>query len=158
ISDVQMPEIDGVELLRRLKEEESPLSVIVVTGVADVPTAVRLMEIGATTLLEKPYDQRELLHAVERAVMESERRWQKQTQARTVRERLSSLLPEERSVMDLMLKDAPSKAISAALALSGRTVDRRRQQVLDKMHVRSLTELATLMGEVGYSSENGTFA
>src|SRR5262249_18725869 len=57
ITDVQMPEIDGAQLLHRLKMANSPISVVVVSGVADVPTAVALMEGGAVTLLEKPYDQ-----------------------------------------------------------------------------------------------------
>src|SRR5262245_21520625 len=75
ITDVQMPEIHGMELQRRLVSAASALMVIVVTGVADVPTTVTLMEAGAVTLLEKPYEQAELLRAVERALGLSHERW-----------------------------------------------------------------------------------
>jgi len=61
ITDLQMPEVSGVELQRRLLDVQSPLSVVIVTGVADVPTAVTLMERGAVTLLEKPYNHKDLV-------------------------------------------------------------------------------------------------
>src|SRR5262245_45380092 len=61
VTDLQMPEVSGVELQRRLLAAHSPLAVVVVTGVADVPTAVTMMERGAVTLLEKPYDHAALL-------------------------------------------------------------------------------------------------
>lgn len=149
ISDVQMPIVDGAELLERLKMMNSPISMIVVTGVADVPTAVSLMESGAVTLLEKPYDQSVLLTAVERALTSSRNQWQKQQAAKSVHERLQSLSEEERSVLKLMLAGEPNKNISSRLQLSMRTVDRRRQMILKKMQVDSLPELALLLGRTG---------
>jgi len=142
ITDMQMPEISGLDLLKTLSSANSPLSVIVVTGVADVPTAVAIMERGAVTLLEKPYDQSELLRAVERAVANSRERWIKQQDEKSIRERLATLSDEEQRVMKQMLSGAPNKAIACALNLSMRTVDRRRHSILEKMKVNSVPELA----------------
>jgi two-component system, LuxR family, response regulator FixJ len=149
ISDVQMPIVNGVELLQRLNMMGSPISMIVVTGVADVPTAVSLMESGAVTLLEKPYDQSVLLNAVNRALSASHAQWQKRQADKSVHERLQSLSEEEHSVLKLMLAGEPNKNISSRLQLSMRTVDRRRQMILKKMQVESLPELALLMGRAG---------
>src|SRR5262245_24758757 len=76
ITDVQMPQISGIELQQRLLDANSPLSVVVVTGVADVPMAVALMESGAVTLLEKPYNHYHLLNAVQRGLTASRARWE----------------------------------------------------------------------------------
>jgi FixJ family two-component response regulator len=119
---------------------------VVVTGVADVPTAVTMMENGAVTLLEKPYDHAELLHAVERGLAASRERWEQKHDAESVRERLSTLTDNERSVMECMLAGQPNKAIAHRLDLSMRTVDRRRQAVLEKMGARTVPELALLLG------------
>jgi len=149
ITDVQMPAITGAELLHRLREINSPIATIVVTGVADVPTAVALMESGAVTLLEKPYNQSALLNAVSRALTASDKAWQKQVAERTIGERIGSLSEEEQRVMQFMLAGEPNKAISSKLDMSMRTVDRRRQAILRKMQVQSLPELAMLVGKVG---------
>lgn len=146
ISDVQMPIVNGVDLLRYLNTVRSPISMIVVTGVADVPTAVALMESGAVTLLEKPYDQSVLLNAVNRALTTSHSQWNKQQAEKSVHERLQSLSEEEHAVLKLMLAGEPNKNISTKLQLSMRTVDRRRQAILKKMQVDSLPELALLLG------------
>lgn len=149
ITDVQMPAVTGAELLQRLREIDSPMATIVVTGVADVPMAVALMESGAVTLLEKPYDQSALLNAVSRALSASEKEWQTQLAERTIGERLDTLSDEEQQVMQFMLAGEPNKAISSKLDMSMRTVDRRRQAILRKMQVQSLPELAMLVGKVG---------
>jgi len=149
ISDVQMPLVTGSELLERLNSLGSPISMIVVTGVADVPMAVALMEGGAVTLLEKPYDQAALLDAVKRALASSHQRRLRKLSENVVNERLQSLSDEEQSVLKLMLSGEPNKTISARLKLSMRTVDRRRQSILNKMQVGSLPELALLLGRAG---------
>jgi FixJ family two-component response regulator len=146
ITDVQMPGINGMELQQQLVASKSQLSIIVVTGVADVPTAVTLMESGAVTLLEKPYDHNDLLNAVERGLAASRARWEQWKQRQSALERLSSLTDDERQVMKCMLSGQPNKAIARRLDLSMRTVDRRRQAVLEKMGVATVPELALLLG------------
>lgn len=149
ITDLQMPEMTGVQLQQRLVEDESPLAVVVVTGVADVPTTVSLMERGAVTLLEKPYNHDDLVHAVERGLELSHTRWLQKQNRQSVVDRLATLSEDERRVMECMLTGQPNKAVAHRLELSMRTVDRRRQAVLEKMGVRTAPELALLLGNAG---------
>ena len=149
ITDLQMPGVSGVELQQRLLDANSFLAVVVVTGVADVPTTVALMEKGAVTLLEKPYDHNKLVIAVERGLSRSRERWLQAHDEQSARERLELLSKEERRVMDCMLTGQPNKAIAHRLGLSMRTVDRRRQAVLEKMGVRSAPELGLFLGTIG---------
>jgi two-component system response regulator FixJ len=147
VTDVLMPGMDGIELQRRLLEAQSPLSVVVVTGVADVPTAVAMMESGALTLLEKPYDHQRLLAAVERGLAASRERSQIRQKEQTVAQHLALLSEEERRVLELMVAGKPNKAIARGLNLGLRTVDRRRRAVLEKMSVQTVPQLALLLDE-----------
>ena len=149
ITDVQMPGMDGVELQQRLNTARGLFSLVVVTGVADVPLAVTMMQRGAVTLLEKPYDHIDMLDAVAKGVAASRKRAESLGNEETVRRRLATLSAEEQQVMEFMLADRPNKAIAHSLDLSMRTVDRRRRAVLDKMKVKSIPELALLMGTAG---------
>jgi FixJ family two-component response regulator len=146
ITDLQMPKISGIELQQRLLAAKSCLSVVVVTGVADVPTTVAMMERGAITLLEKPYDHNKLVLAVERGLSLSREQWLRARNEHSTRERLESLTDDERRVMQCMLTGQPNKAIAHRLGLSMRTIDRRRQAVLEKMGVRTAPELGLLLG------------
>lgn len=146
VTDLQMPKVSGVELQQRLLADQSPLSVVVVTGIADVPTAVALMERGAVTLLEKPYNHDDLLRAVERGLAASRERWLQKRNEKSVLDRLAALTKDEYRVMECMLAGQPNKAVAHRLELSMRTVDRRRQSVLEKMEVRTAPELALLLG------------
>lgn len=146
VTDVSMPGMSGVDLVRRLHEAKSPLSIVVVTGVANVPMAVSLMEYGAVTLLEKPYDTERLLAAVNRGLTLSGQQCEQWQREQEIQRRLGQLTDEERSVMDRLLADKPNKAISSELHLSLRTVDRRRQSVLEKLGVDSVPEMALMLG------------
>jgi FixJ family two-component response regulator len=103
-----------------------------------------MMERGAVTLLEKPYDHAALLKAVERGLTASHQQAEQQQAV----QRLSQLSEEERCVLEGMLSGLPNKAIAATTGLSMRTLDRRRQTVLDKMGVRTAPELATMLGSI----------
>lgn len=146
VTDVSMPGMSGVDLVRRLHEAKSPLSIVVVTGVANVSMAVSLMEYGAVTLLEKPYDTERLVAAVNRGLTISGQQCEQWQREQDIQRRLSQLTDEERSVMDRLLADKPNKAISSELHLSLRTVDRRRQSVLEKLGVDSVPEMALMLG------------
>ena len=147
VTDLRMDGMSGMELQQRLKELGVLLPVVVVTGHADVMTAVRVMELGALTLIQKPFGQTKLLEAVERALelnaanLERRHRWQ------SVQQRLASLSNDERDVMQLMVEGEPNKSISGRLCISMRTCDRRRRSVLDKMQVDSVPRLAALLAE-----------
>lgn len=145
VADLRMPGTDGRQLLERLRENDSVVAVVMVTGHADVRTAVRLMEDGALTLLEKPYVPEDLRSAVDRAVALTTKR-RSEREARAVAERNYHRLSEdEQQVLEYMVAGVPNKTIASKLALSARTVDRRRNAVLTKMGVESVSELASLV-------------
>ncbi len=145
VTDLHMPGIDGVQLQERLSAIESSLSIVFLTGVADVATAVKVMRNGAATLLEKPYSNRDLLLSVQHGLEASQKRWHAKQLAQNVRVKLDSLSADEKSVMKLMLSGTPNKTVASTLDIGMRTVDRRRQSILTKMGVVSFAELATMV-------------
>jgi FixJ family two-component response regulator len=147
ITDLRMPGIDGVELQRRMVDAASPMSVVVVTGYADVSNAVRIMENGAVTLLEKPYDPAQLLAVVERALQRSHDMHQHRLQTTEARRRLARLSDDELHVLWCAMKGMPNKAISRRLNLSSRTVDRRRRSALRKLQLACVSEFAILWAD-----------
>jgi two-component system response regulator FixJ len=148
VTDLRMPGIDGAELLARLRRQGNIVSVVVLTGHADVRTAVQLMEDGALTLLEKPYEPQALLAAVMRATQQTAKRRMENDRVSAIRGRLEQLSDEERQVMEFMLAELPTKAIAAKLVVSTRTVERRMSSVQQKMQVSGVAELAALMASL----------
>ena len=145
VTDLKMSGMSGLELQRKLIAINSPLPLIVVSGHANVPTTVELMENGAITLLQKPYDAHEFLDAVQRGLDQFVENRQRSTELNSIRERMASLSGGEMSVLRLMIAGRPNKVISTELEISMRTVDRRRSIVLEKMQVDSAPELARLV-------------
>ena len=153
ITDLQMPGIDGTRLQQRLIEMQSPLSVIILSGTADVPTVVNVMRKGAYTLLEKPYSSKDLVASVQSALDASERYYQKQQIEKRVRGMIATLTSEERAVMKQMLAGVPNKNMASVMDIGMRTVDRRRQAVFTKMGVGTIAELATLLNSASIDLE-----
>ncbi len=156
LTDVRMPGIDGLELQRRLHECGISLPVVVMTGQADVPIAVRAMKAGAIDFLEKPFDDEQLLGAVHRALEQSRQIRQSQSVATEATERLASLTPREHEVLRLLVSGLATKAIAKTLRASPRTIEVHRARVFEKLHARSLPELVRLVltadGKDGKSS------
>ena len=146
VTDVRMPGIDGLELLRRLKASGSTLPVVVMTGHADVPLAVAAMKAGALDFIEKPFGDDTLLAAIQAALA---RRDQAGAQAGQVRERLNALTPREREVLDGLMAGHPNKTIAYDLGLSPRTVEVHRANVMTTMGASSLSELVRLTLQAG---------
>lgn len=145
ITDLKMSGMSGLDLQRKLIAIDSPLPLIVVSGHANVPTTVELMENGAITLLQKPYDAHELLSAVQRGLDQFVENRERALELNSIQRRLDSLTEAEMSVLELMIAGRPNKVISTDLEISMRTVDRRRSIVLEKMQVDSAPELARLV-------------
>ncbi len=144
ITDVRMPEIDGMELLRRLNDSEVSLPVIVMTGHGDVPLAVEAMKLGAIDFLEKPFDDDQLLSAVRMALNKNELDSEQELRRTEVKERLASLSPREQQVLDGLVAGHPNKTIAFDLGISARTVEVYRANVMTKMQARSLSELVRM--------------
>ena len=144
MTDVCMPEIDGLELLRQLSKRGLRLPVIVMTGQGDIPIAVRAMKAGAVDFLEKPFDDMQLLAAVRRALEESRRRQEDESVAAEAGVRLAALTLREREVLDLLVTGLPTKAIANELGASPRTIEVHRARVFEKLRARSLPDLVRL--------------
>lgn len=144
ITDVRMPEMDGMELLRRLNANGASLPVIVMTGHGDVPLAVEAMKLGAVDFLEKPFDDEALLASVRMALSRNRLDSEQESRKAEVRERLASLSQREQQVLDGLVAGHANKTIAFDLGISARTVEVYRANVMTKMHARSLSELVRM--------------
>ena len=133
LSDVRMPEMDGIELLRTLSARGSILPFIVMTGHADVPMAIEAMKEGATDFIEKPYAEAALTAMVGRALARWRQTAARDAQASAARGRLALLSQRERQVLEAIAAGRASKAIAHDLGLSVRTVEVHRANILMKL-------------------------
>ncbi|MGV6873338.1 response regulator FixJ [Pseudochelatococcus sp. B33] len=141
VSDVRMPGISGIELLRTLKEKGVDLPLIVITGNADIPLAVEAMKAGASDFLEKPFDDEVLLAAIENALGDRPKTPRAAADVIEINERLQTLTSREREVLDCLVTGLSNKHIASALGISPRTVEVHRAHVMTKMNATSLSHL-----------------
>ncbi len=144
VTDVRMPEISGMELLRRLREIKVQLPVIVMTGHGDVPLAVEAMKSGATDFLEKPFDDSSLLAAVRTALSRQDGDSRHQAERAGIDERLSALSNREREVLEGLVAGHANKRIAYDLGISPRTVEIYRANLMTKMQAGSLSDLVRM--------------
>lgn len=143
VSDVRMPDMDGLQLLRRLKELGIALPVVIMTGHADIALAVDAMKSGAVDFIEKPFPDESLISAIQSAL--ASRKNAGTDEGEQVRVRLASLTPREREVLDGLLAGHPNKTIAYDLGLSPRTVEIHRANVMTKLSASSLSELVRMV-------------
>jgi two-component system response regulator FixJ len=144
VTDLRMPEMDGLELVRRLGDAGVRLPVIVMTGHGDVPLAVEAMKAGVFDFIEKPYADGVMLSSIRLALQQtSEARARDDERAEIVR-RAGSLSTRERQVLDGLLAGKANKVIAFDLDISPRTVEIYRSHVMTKMAARSLSELVRM--------------
>lgn len=153
LTDVRMPEMDGLELQRRLNESGIRLPVIIMTGEGDVPIAVRAMKAGAIDFLEKPFSDDALLDAIGRALADNRRLRERQSKFEAVAGRLAALTPREREVLDLLVTGMQTKMIASALGASPRTIEVHRARVFEKLQAHSLPDLVRLVLAVGPTNQ-----
>ncbi len=154
VTDVRMPGMSGIELQSKLAADEVTLPIIVVSGYADVPTAVRSMKRGAIDFVEKPFDEQMMLERIQLSILEDARlRQERAARERTIG-RLKSLTPRERQVMDLVILGKSNKEIARALDISPKTVEVHRSHVMVKMQADSLAELVRIAGNYTISKGN----
>jgi two-component system response regulator FixJ len=156
ITDVRMPEMSGIDLLRRLKQLKVQVPVIVVTGHGDVPLAVEATKIGAVEFLEKPFDDEVMLSAVRSALDRQAQENRRQAERASVESRLAALSNRERDVLEGLVAGHANKQIAFDLGISPRTVEIYRANLMTKMQAASLSDLvrmALLAGILESSSD-----
>lgn len=145
IVDIKLPGMNGIELQAALNEISCELPVIVISGHADVPLAVEAMRRGALTVLEKPFSLDRLKTHIQEA-LELDRSHRETKKIRDLaRERLSSVTPREREVLELIGRGSTNKQIAAELHLTLRAIEDRRARLMRRVGVTSLAELLTLV-------------
>ena len=144
VSDVRMPGIDGIELLKRLKAGGSLFPVVVMTGHGDVPLAVEAMKLGATDFLEKPFEDDRLIGMIETALRQAASGIKSEAITLDIQSRIACLSPRERQVMDGLVAGLSNKLIAREHDISPRTIEVYRANVMTKMQAASLSELVRL--------------
>ena len=145
VTDIRMPEVDGLELQRKLKALKNTMPVIVITGHGDVALAVEAMKAGAIDFIEKPFDDEGLLATIRSALARHEGDRERGSRAAEVRARLALLSERERQVLDGLVAGKANKVIAYDLGISARTVEIYRANVMTKMQADSLSSLVRMV-------------
>lgn len=144
ITDVRLPGLDGIALIETLTCRGCPLPVVVVTGLGDVPLAVRAMQAGATDFLEKPVLPEALERAVSRALSGLGSAAALRREAASLATRLATLSRRERDVFDGLVTGALGKQVAGRLGISPRTVEVYRAKMMEKLGIQTSAELQRL--------------
>jgi two-component system response regulator FixJ len=155
VTDVRMPDVTGIDLLRRVKELGSDIPVIVITGHGDVSLAVEAMKIGAVDFLEKPFDDDALLAAVRAALDRSADAAQRNAELTEIHNKLTALSNRERQVLEGLVMGKANKTIAFDLGISPRTVEIYRANLMTKMAANSLSDLVRMAMMAGILESPG---
>ena len=149
VTDVRMPGMDGIELLKHLKRTNAALCVVVMTGHGDVPLAVEAMKLGAVDFVEKPFEDERLIDTVRIALAGAADAANGDAASTPIIARVDSLSPRERQVMDGLVAGLSNKAIARDYDISPRTVEVYRANLMSKMQAANLSELVRLAMRAG---------
>lgn len=153
VLDVRMPGLNGMDLHRHFKFIDPYLPVIIVTGHADVPMAIRAMKEGAYDFIEKPYNDQHMLERVQASIAHHADLQRNREREEALHLRFDTLTPRESQVLDGVLQGQPNKRIAADLGISIKTVELHRANLMAKLEVRTATELVRLAIEAGKDGE-----
>src|ERR1019366_4376410 len=149
VSDVRMPGLDGIELLKRMKSGHNPFPIVIMTGHGDIPLAVEAMKLGAVDFLEKPFEDDRLIGMIEAAIRQGEPAAKNEAVTRDIASRIATLSPRERQVMEGLIAGLSNKLIARDYDISPRTIEVYRANVMTKMQANSLSELVRLAMRAG---------
>lgn len=145
ITDLRMPDMSGVELLRRLREANALLPAIVITGHGDVQMAVEAMKNGALDFIEKPFSDDVLIESITRVIGQAATQYRNAAAIAATQERLDLLSERETQVLKGVVVGLPNKTIAFNLGISPRTVEVHRAGLMGKMQAKSLPELVRMV-------------
>ena len=149
VSDVRMPGVDGIELLKRMKAGQSRFPILIMTGHGDVPLAVEAMKLGAVDFLDKPFEDDRLTSMIEAAIRQAEPAAKDDAVTQDIAARIATLSPRERQVMEGLIAGLSNKLIARDYDISPRTIEVYRANVMTKMQAGSLSELVRLAMRAG---------
>ena len=153
VLDVAMPELDGLELQRRLTHQGILIPILFLTGHGDIPMSVRAIKAGATDFLTKPVDAAALVRAVRAALELAKTRRQEIAETAALTARLATLTPRELQVMEQVVVGQLNKQIAADLGTGEQNIKLHRAHVMRKMGVRSLADLVRAAELLGVGKE-----
>src|ERR1700741_1308099 len=139
VTDIRMPEMDGLQMQEELVRRGGGVPGIVITGRGDVPLAVRAMKAGAVDFIEKPFEEEVMLGSIRRALEIGRKARDHIAEARAARDLLAELTPREREVLDCLVAGRANKVVAYELGISPRTVEIHRARIMDKLKARSLS-------------------
>jgi len=149
ITDVRMPEISGIDLLRNVKDHGADIPVIVITGHGDISLAVEAMKLGAVDFLEKPFDDDQLLDALKSTLSRDADKAEQKAELSEIHNKLAALSNRERQVLDGLVAGKANKVIAFDLGISPRTVEIYRANLMTKMAANSLSDLVRMAMTAG---------
>jgi FixJ family two-component response regulator len=148
VLDVRLPDLNGLDLQKRIARDRNDMPIIFITGHGDVPMSVRAMKAGAVEFLMKPFSDEVLLSAIRSALERSRLALSRQSESKSLRDSYASLTPRERQVMALVVSGFLNKQIGAELGISEITVKAHRGKVMQKMNAKSLPELVRMASKL----------
>ena len=150
ILDLELPGMSGLDLQREIAGGDAP-AIVFVTGHGDVPSSVRAMKAGAIEFLLKPFDDQELLRAIDAAIAQDREARLKRAEMVELRRRYALLTPREREVLPFVVAGLLNKQTAAELGNSEITIQVHRGQIMRKMAASSLADLVKMAGKLGIS-------
>jgi len=152
VLDITLPDLNGLDLQRRIAADRIDMPIIFITGHGDVPMAVRAMKAGAVEFLTKPYDDEVLLSAIQQAIECSHAALRREAEMRSIRDRYASLSRRERQVMALVVRGLLNRQVGCELGISEITVKAHRGSAMRKMNADSLADLLNIAARLHLAS------
>ena len=149
VLDMKMPELSGFELQEELNRKGYSLPIVFVTGHGDIPMGVKAMKYGAVDFLTKPFDETDLLNAVQEALCKDSKNRKTMDERSTILQKIESLTPREFEILTYVITGMLNKQIAYDLKISEKTVKVHRGRVMEKMGVDSVAQLVRLADKAG---------